>query len=182
MQKKDTIAFDLGGVLSYRDLSSLNEEERFLLEVYMNRYKVQDRELLAYATSKIPEIYLKINHLRSDAEETLQMVKDEHLTPSIWTNNIGAIDVWFESVGLYKFVRREDIVNSFYIGVDKPNVEFYKKALEIIKKHKDLILFFDDDAKNVEGAIKSGIESVHFDSARKLPEVLDEELRKIKKI
>lgn len=172
------IAFDLGGVLAYRDLSSLTDEERLLLEVYMNRQNETDKELVRYAQSKIQDIYIKIHRLRPEAIETLTMLKSEHLTPSIWTNNIREIDGWFESIGLYKYINRQDIINSFYIGCDKPNIEFYKKALAIVKKHNDEVLFIDDSRININGATASGIPSILYDEQGSLLDTVERGIKR----
>ncbi len=177
-EKINSVAFDLGGVLAYRDLSCLTEEERMLVDVYMNRNSIQDEELVRYAASKMSEIFIKVYKLKGDAIPTLDMLKDEKITPAIWTNNVKMIDDWFEAVGLYRYIRREDIVNSFYIGVDKPNLEFYRRALEIIKKHRNQVLFVDDSKRNVEGAKEIGIPSLVYREEDKLSDVVQDELRR----
>ncbi len=178
MEKINTVAFDLGGVLAYRDLSCLTEEEKKLLEVYMNRNCIQDEELVRYATSRMSEIFIKMYKLRKDTIPTLDMLKEERITPSIWTNNVKMIDDWFSAVGLYRYIRREDIVNSFYISTDKPNLEFYRRALEIIKKHRNQVLFIDDNKRNVEGAEVLGIPSLVYHEEDTLSEVVQDELRR----
>lgn len=178
MPKITKVAFDLGGVLAYRDLSVLTEEEKMLLNVYMNRRSINDKELIEYASTKIQEIYLKIHKLTPDAIPTLEMLRSEHLTPSIWTNNIREIDNWFEEIGLYRYIDRKDIINSFYIGCDKPNIEFYKRALEIVKKHNSEVLFIDDSEPNVEGAAICGIPSIVYDDHHSLIKTVEKGIRK----
>ena len=177
-KKVKTVAFDLGGVLAYQDLSVLTEEELMLLETYMNRNKGVDRELLEYSKSKIQEIYLKIHKLNSEAISTLDILKQEKIKTSICTNNIKEIDAWFEEIGLYRYIKREDIINSIYLGVDKPDINFYRNALILLKNKADDILFFDDNHENILGARKCGINSKEYDMKDSLEKSVEEEIRK----
>lgn len=177
-KKVKTIAFDLGGVLVYQDLSKLTEEELLLLQTFMNRNQVVDRELLEYAKSKIAEIYLKIHKLNSETIPTLEMLQQDKIKPSIWTNNIKEIDAWFEEVGLYRYIKKENIINSFYLGFDKPNINFYRNALLLLKNKPEDVLFFDDNYANILGARKCGICSREYDMRESLQETVETEIRK----
>lgn len=158
MEKIDTVAFDLGGVLANQDKTKLTDEERYLFDVYMNRFKNPvSEELLRYAKSRMKEIMVKIYFLNKDAIETLEMLKSENINISIWTNSIEEINAWFESIDIYRYLKHEDIVNSYYLNVDKPKEEFYRKALEQIKKTNSQVFFFDDGYQNVIAARRCGI-------------------------
>ncbi len=178
MTKIETVAFDLGGVLAYQDFNSLSEEELFLFKCYMNRWNIRDKELIEYASHKIPEIYLKIHRLRKEAIPTLEMLKDMNIRPSIWTNNIKEIDAWFEEIGLYRYIRREDIINSFYIGSDKPDIRFYRRAIELLKAIPKDTLFLDDNYQNIINAEKCGINGRLYDSHDSLEEIVEREIKK----
>ncbi|MCM1052553.1 MAG: HAD hydrolase-like protein [Ruminococcus sp.] len=173
-----TVAFDLGGVLAYQDLFILTEEELFLLKIFMNRNKCVNRELLEYAKSKIEEIYLKIHKLNNTAISTLEMLHQDGIRPSIWTNNIKEINAWFEEVGIYKYIRREDIINSIYLGVDKPNINFYYKALTLLKNNPREVLFLDDNYQNVLNAIKCGIIGKEYNMKDSLEETVKREIKR----
>lgn len=177
-KKVKTVAFDLGGVLAYQDLSVLTEEELVLLQTFMNRNKDVNKEHLEYAKSKIAEIYLKIYRLNSETIPTLEMLKQQKIRPSIWTNNIKEIDAWFEEVGLYKYIKREDIINSIYLGVDKPNIGFYRKALWLLKNNPDDVLFLDDNRNNVLNAKKYGIIGKEYNMSESLEKTVETEIRK----
>ena len=157
-----TVAFDVGGVLAYQNLSALTEEEQILFRIYMNRNHIQDPNLIEYASKRMPDIFLKIYKLSNSAMPTLEALKDMKKRLSIWTNNIGAIDGWFEHIGLYRYVKREDIINSFYIGVDKPNIEFYRIALKHLRSAPQNVLFLDDNSKNIRAAIRCGITGILY--------------------
>lgn len=173
-----TVAFDLGGVLAYQDLSALSEEELFLFKTYMNRNNIKDRELIEYASKKIPDIYLKIHRLTGDALPTLEMLKDMKVRPSVWTNNIKEIDAWFEEVGLYRYIKREDIINSFYIGADKPELEFYQRALKLLKSLPQKVLFLDDKDENILSAERCGINGKLYNMDENLTETVESEIKR----
>lgn len=177
-KKVETVAFDLGGVLAYQDLSLLTKEELLLLRTFMNRNKGVDKELLEYAKSKIAEIYLKIHRLNRQTIQTLEMLQQNKIRPSIWTNNIKEIDNWFEEVGLYRYIRKEDIINSFYLGFDKPNMFFYRKALLLLKSNPGDVLFLDDKEVNILGARKLGINAKEYDMNESLAETVETEIKK----
>lgn len=177
----EVVAFDLGGVLAYQDLDKLTAEELFLLREYMNRKNIKDEELLFYAKSKIPEIYLKIYRLTPEAMETLQMLKDRNIRPSIWTNNIKEINDWFEEVGIYRYVDMKDVINSFYIGINKPNIEFYRRALNTIKSEPQRVLFIDDNYQNIINALRCGINGQVYDMSTSLLKTVERKV-KVKRI
>lgn len=172
-----TVAFDLGGVLAYQDLSELTEEEILLLKTFMNRNQVVNKEILEYAKSKITQIYLKIHKLNSETIPTLEMLQEEKVNLSIWTNNIKEIDAWFEQINLYRYIKRENIINSFYLGVDKPNIDFYRNALWLLKNNPEDVLFFDDNHANILGAKKCMIQAKEYDIKESLKKTVKKEIR-----
>lgn len=178
MDKISTVAFDLGGVLAYQDFSLLTEEEKYLFNVYMHRNSIVDKELIKYAQIRMQNIYLKLHKLRKDSIPTLESLLDRNIRMSIWTNNIPEINAWFEEVGLYKYIDIRNVVNSYFLGSDKPSLIFYKSALEIIKAYPRGVLFLDDSLKNVTGALSLGINAKQFNKEGSLLEVVNEGLRK----
>lgn len=173
-----TVAFDLGGVLTYQDFTLLTEEEKYLFNVYMRRNSIVDKELIGYAQTRMQDIYLKLHKLRKDSISTLEFLLDRKIRMSIWTNNIPEINAWFEEVGLYKYIYMRNVINSYYLGSDKPSLMFYRSALEVIKAYPREVLFLDDSLKNVTGALSLGINAKQFDKEDSLLEVVNEALRK----
>ena len=195
-EKNKSVAFDLGGVLMYQDHSTLTEEEQLLFKVYMNRNnqeKIKEyyqlfgeektKKILAYAEEQIQSIYIKIHRLSNNTIETLETLKRREITPSIWTNNIRAIDMVLERFGFYDYVKKEHIINSFDFGYDKPNRNFYRYALEKTKQVPKEVLFIDDSLKNVEGAKVLDIHALEYIESEKksLKEATLEEIEKIEK-
>lgn len=156
------VAFDLGGVLAYCDNSKLSDEELYLLQFYkkyMSRQIVskKDRDFLEYVKSKMSDIYLKIHKLNNDTIPVLEMLQDEKIRTSIWTNNTPYINSWLEEVGLTRFIYSRDIINSFYLGYDKPDIHFYLEALRVLNINSINVLFLDDNNINVKSAMRCGI-------------------------
>ncbi len=70
-----------------------------------------------------------------------------------------------------KFGLREPFevaLSSCYIGLRKPKLEIYRRALDILGGPADRILFIDDRQENVAGAEAAGIKAIRFDGADKL--------------
>ena len=65
---------------------------------------------------------------------------------------------------------------SHEVGFKKPDAEIFHKAMEWASVEPKKILFIDDMMKNVEAAISSGMQGIHFTSARQLKEELSKKL------
>ena len=175
--KIKTVAFDLGGVLAYQDISLLTEEEKLLLQIYRKPSKVSNRELLEYAKKQMVEIFLKLYHLNDEAIPTLEMLKQEKIKSSIWTNNREEINAWFQNVNLYRYIKREDIINSFYLGCDKPKRDFYIHALWLLKNKPEEVFFLDDSEENILGAKECGILTQKYIENENLRQVVEKKLK-----
>ena len=164
-EKIKNVAFDLGGVLLFQDRSVLTEEEEFLRKAYMNRNNQEQmqeyyqlfgeektKKILKYAEEQMPSIFIKIHKLNDNTLETLETLKNEKITPSIWTNNIKAIDPVLERLGFYDYIRPEYVINSIDFGYLKPSKDFYRYALLKTQQVPREVLFIDDSPKNIEGA------------------------------
>lgn len=174
-----TIAFDLGGVLAYQDLTVLTDEEKLLFDIYQKyagkkRVSKDDREFLEYAKSRMLEITLKINKLNSETLAVLERLQSEKIRSSIWTNNTPYLNAWLEEVGILNFISLENVINSYYLGYDKPNRFFYINALEKIQTNASQVLFLDDSPKNLKGARNCGIECIQYNMDMDLKDTMDE--------
>ena len=58
--------------------------------------------------------------------------------------------------------------SSCYLGLRKPEPAIYRRALDILGKPAERILFIDDRQENVEGAAAAGIKGLRFDGADSL--------------
>ena len=67
----------------------------------------------------------------------------------------------------------DKVYASNYLGVSKPNPDFWKLILQFEKALPENTVFIDDRQKNIDAALKLGIKSILFES----PEQLAKELK-----
>lgn len=56
----------------------------------------------------------------------------------------------------------DKIYSSAHLGLKKPAIEFFAKVTEDLKVPKDEVLFWDDDQRNVDGALEYGIHAEFY--------------------
>lgn len=78
----------------------------------------------------------------------------------------------FQSFGLRD--RVDVALSSCYLGLRKPEPAIYRRALDILGKPAERILFIDDRAENAAGAAAVGMKTIRFEGAEKLREKLGE--------
>ena len=54
------------------------------------------------------------------------------------------------------------IYSSAHLGLKRPAVEFFAHLVEDLKLHKDEVLFWDDDQRNIDGALEYGIHAEFY--------------------
>jgi putative hydrolase of the HAD superfamily len=59
-------------------------------------------------------------------------------------------------------------LSSCYLGLRKPEPAIYQRALDILGRPAERILFIDDRAENVTGAVAAGIKAIRFEGAESL--------------
>ncbi len=72
----------------------------------------------------------------------------------------------FRTFGLRAFFRVA--FSSCYVGLRKPEPAIYKRALDILGRPADRILFIDDRAENTAAASNEGMKVIHFQGAESL--------------
>jgi putative hydrolase of the HAD superfamily len=72
----------------------------------------------------------------------------------------------FRKFGLRKLFRVA--LSSCYLGLRKPDLVIYKRALDILGRQPERILFIDDRAENVAGAVAAGMHGLQFHGAESL--------------
>jgi putative hydrolase of the HAD superfamily len=78
----------------------------------------------------------------------------------------------FEHFGLRNLFKVS--LSSCYLGLRKPEAAIYRRALDILGRPSERILFIDDRAENVAGAAAVGMKAVLFEGAETLRRELDE--------
>jgi putative hydrolase of the HAD superfamily len=59
-------------------------------------------------------------------------------------------------------------LSSCYLGVRKPDPVIYKRALDILGRPAERVLFIDDRAENIAGAVAAGMNGIRFTGADSL--------------
>jgi putative hydrolase of the HAD superfamily len=72
----------------------------------------------------------------------------------------------FTHFGLREFF--QVALSSCYLGLRKPEPAMYRRALDILGRPAERILFIDDRAENVAGAITAGMKAIRFECAEAL--------------
>ena len=76
----------------------------------------------------------------------------------------------FETFGLRKLF--QVALSSCYLGLRKPELAIYKRALDILGRPADRILFIDDREENLAGAVAAGMHGIQFRGAESLRQEL----------
>ena len=77
----------------------------------------------------------------------------------------------FNHFGLHGYF--DVALSSCYMGLRKPEPAIYRRALDILGKPAERILFIDDRAENVAGAVDAGMKAIRFEGAEALRRELE---------
>ena len=72
----------------------------------------------------------------------------------------------FEQFGLRELF--QVALSSCYLGLRKPEPAIYRRALDILGRPAQRILFIDDRPENVAGAVAAGMKAIRFEGAEAL--------------
>ncbi len=72
-------------------------------------------------------------------------------------------DYRFRQFGLWQYV--QVAFSSCYVGLRKPGPAIYRRALDILGKPADRVLFIDDRAENAAAAAAAGMKTIRFEGA-----------------
>jgi putative hydrolase of the HAD superfamily len=72
----------------------------------------------------------------------------------------------FEKFGLRKYFKVA--MSSCYVGLRKPDLAIYRRALDILCRPAERILFIDDRQENVASARVAGMQTIRFEGADQL--------------
>jgi len=73
------------------------------------------------------------------------------------------------------------VINSSEIGVAKPEIDFYRQAVQMTEAKIEVSLFIDDSQKNVQAAESFGLKGFHYSNLQKLQEELKQWLSTTKR-
>ncbi len=77
----------------------------------------------------------------------------------------------FREYNLRQFIQAA--FSSCYLGLRKPGIEIYRRALDILGTRADRVLFIDDRAENAAGAVAAGMKAIRFENAAQLRRELE---------
>jgi putative hydrolase of the HAD superfamily len=80
-------------------------------------------------------------------------------------------DFRFQQFGLRKLFGLA--LSSCYLGLRKPDPAIYRRALDILGRPAERVLFIDDRVENVAGAEAAGMKALHFEGYEPLRDALD---------
>lgn len=111
-----------------------------------------------------------VNNSRPDRKVIgiVNRLHNDHVVVLASNTNIGDYRSMFGKNGTLKDLRRLRIFASCYMGVKKPDPEFYNYILRRMKFDAKNAVFIDNRRENVAAARKLGIRSIQFSNARSL--------------
>lgn len=190
MSSINTVIFDLGGVLIdwnprylYRKIFKTEEEINWFLEnVCTPEWNDQQdagrsfEEATEELVTKFPEHELAIRAwygrwnetINGRIHETLELLKEikESKKYKLYALTNWSAETFPWALDNFEFLHWfEGIVVSGVEKSRKPFPEFYKILFDRYQINPAQAIFIDDNIKNVEGALKVGLPTIHFQSA-----------------
>ncbi len=110
-----------------------------------------------------PRSFEILEKLRSQNKYEISVLNNESLELNLYR---------IEKFGLRNYFT--NFYSSCFLGVAKPNLEIYRKVLQITQTPADRCLLIDDREKNVEAAAECGFQILHIPNVDELEEKLIE--------
>lgn len=199
MSRFDVVLFDIGGVLltngwdrteradvfgrfgidaddynaRQRDLYVLWDTGRITAEEFLNVtvfYKPRPFTRDAYWTAVLEQSKILPNGAMGILEEIAASKK--YLVGALNNEPRETNEYRFEHFGLNRYLRVR--LSSCYLGLHKPDLAYYRRALDILDTSPERILFIDDRTENVAAAQQVGIHTLRFEDDKKLRTELHE--------
>jgi putative hydrolase of the HAD superfamily len=189
----DVILFDVGGVLltngwDHRERASVIEEFHLDLAAFEARhlpiFPAWDRGEITVEAYLDATVFYKPRSFSRD-QFYRSMIAQSKLQPDGALGILGEVaasdkcllgalnnearepnEYRFKNFGLCKYFRVA--LSSCYLGLRKPEPAIYLRALDILCRPAERILFIDDRAENVAGATNAGMKAIQFEGAEAL--------------
>ncbi len=110
-----------------------------------------------------PRSFEILEKLRSQNKYEISVLNNESLELNLYR---------IEKFGLRNYFT--NFYSSCFLGVAKPNLEIYRKVLQITQTPADRCLLIDDREKNVEAAAECGFQILHIPNVDELEKKLAE--------
>jgi len=149
--------FEIGEMsrVNYLSEAIFYEQRRFSEKEFVEFMEVQSK---AHPTS-----FEVLDELRVRNEYPLSVLNNESLELNLYR---------IEKFRLKKYFA--NFFSSCFLGVAKPDLEIYRKVLQITQLSADRCLLIDDREKNVEAAARCGFQILHIPKVDQLREKLIE--------
>ena len=188
---KKLFMFDMGGVVTTN--AELSLQIASFLGVEVSEYKAKSKPLIAqYSDGKISrenfwnkmseafqkEISVDLFHLffhpklNCGTVELVRELKDKGCRVICATNTNESFYLNHLERGDYTYF--DQTYCSHFMGVSKPDVNFWKLILQIENEDFSNAVFFDDRIENCEAAKSLGITAIHFESIEQVRRELTE--------
>ena len=140
--------------VAYLDATVFNEPRAFSRDEFFAFILAQSKILPNGALGILEELaaskYYMVGCLNNEARETN--------------------DYRFATFGLRQYFKVA--FSSCYVGLRKPHLEIYRRAIDILGLPAERILFIDDRQENVDGALQAGMKGIRFEGEQLLREKL----------
>ena len=152
--------WERGGVAmsSYLDVTVFNEPRSFTRDEFIAFMLDQSKVLRGGAMSVLKELAGSGKHL-------LGALNNEAREPNEYRFNAFGLRDYFDIA-----------LSSCFLGLRKPDRAMYQRAIDIVGRPAERIVFIDDRPENVAGAKEAGIFAIHYSGEAALREELSQHL------
>lgn len=144
----------------------LSETIKFPDRTNRKFYNFFNKELL-YSLGLLPDndmlnqIYTSCSYLPWEKHDDTDVLEKLEMPTGVISNFNSSLR---DKLGMFFDTSFSDIIVSEEIGISKPEIAFYKKALEIINVSPDKILYIGDSVKlDLQPGLSSGIDTLIID-------------------
>ncbi len=135
--------------------------------IYFTERDFSEKQFVAFMESQSkahPKSFEILEKLRS---------QDKYMEISVLNNESLELNLYrIERFGLRNYFT--NFYSSCFLGIAKPNLEIYRKVLQITQTPAERCLLIDDRQPNVEAAAKCGFQILHLPNVDKLEKKLAE--------
>ncbi len=139
-------AWERGGITmdAYLDFTVFHEPRSFTRDQFVTAMLAQSKLLPEGAMDILRELSASGNYLLGALNNESRELNDYRFKTF---NLCGFFDI---------------ALSSCYVGLRKPDAAMYRRAIDIVCRPPERILFIDDRPENVAGALNAGIAALHF--------------------
>jgi putative hydrolase of the HAD superfamily len=96
------------------------------------------------------ELIEYVGRLRGSGVHVVMATNQEKYRTKYMLEHMGFVDVF------------DKIYSSAHLGLKKPSLEFFAQIVDDMQASKDEVLFWDDDQRNIDGALEYGIHAEFY--------------------